>query len=44
MSGNWWSEGVWNRDRWDVALDSGVLYRLFEEIGSGRWFVEGSYD
>jgi protein ImuB len=44
MSGNWWSEDVWNRDRWDVALDSGVLYRLFEEIGSGRWFVEGSYD
>ena len=44
MSGNWWSEDVWNRDRWDVALDSGILYRLFQEIGSGRWFVEGSYD
>lgn len=44
MSGNWWSEDVWNRDRWDVALDSGALYRLFQEIDSGRWFVEGSYD
>jgi protein ImuB len=44
MSGNWWSEDVWNRDRWDVALDSGVLYRLFQELDSGRWFVEGSYD
>jgi protein ImuB len=44
MSGDWWSEDVWNRDRWDVALDSGALYRLFQEIDSGRWFVEGSYD
>lgn len=44
MSGNWWSEDVWNRDRWDVALDSGVLYQLFQQIDSGRWFVEGSYD
>jgi protein ImuB len=44
MSGNWWTEDAWNRDRWDVALDSGVLYRLFQEIDSGRWFVEGSYD
>jgi protein ImuB len=44
MSGNWWSEDVWNSDRWDVALDSGALYRLFQEIDSGRWFVEGSYD
>jgi protein ImuB len=44
MSGNWWSEDVWNRDRWDVALDSGVLYRLFQQIDSRQWFVEGSYD
>jgi protein ImuB len=44
MSGNWWSEDVWNRDRYDVALDSGALYRIFQEIDSGRWFVEGSYD
>jgi protein ImuB len=44
VSGNWWSEDRWNRDRWDVALDSGLLLRLFEEIDSGRWFIEGSYD
>jgi len=36
--------GYYNRDRWDVALDSGVLIRLFHEIDSRRWFVEGSYD
>lgn len=43
-SGDWWSEDRWNRDRWDVALDSGVLFRLYREIDSTRWFVEGSYD
>jgi protein ImuB len=44
ISGNWWDEDTYNRDRWDVALNSGVLIRLFHEIESRRWFVEGSYD
>jgi len=43
-SGEWWREDAWNRDEWDVALESGALYRLFQEIDSGRWFIEGSYD
>jgi protein ImuB len=42
-SGEWWGEDAWNRDEWDVALESGALYRLFQEAG-GRWFIEGSYD
>lgn len=43
-SGDWWQASAWNRDEWDVALESGTLYRLFREIDSGRWFIEGSYD
>jgi protein ImuB len=43
-SGDWWTPEAWNRDEWDVAVESGALYRLFQEIDSGRWFVEGSYD
>jgi len=43
-SGEWWREGAWNRDEWDIALESGALYRFFQEVDSGRWFVEGSYD
>jgi protein ImuB len=49
-SGEWWKEsgpdrpGAWNRDEWDVALESGGVYRIFQENDSGRWFVEGSYD
>jgi protein ImuB len=43
-SGEWWREDAWNRDEWDVALESGALYRLFEEVDSRRWFIEGNYD
>jgi len=48
-SGEWWREagaedGAWNRDEWDVALESGALYRLFHDAAGGRWFLEGSYD
>jgi protein ImuB len=49
-SGEWWREdGAWNRDEWDIALESGALYRLFQEISSQetpgvRWFIDGSYD
>ena len=43
-SGEWWKEDKWNRDEWDVALDSGGVYRIYQENDSARWFVEGSYD
>jgi protein ImuB len=43
-SGDWWQQTGWNRDEWDVEMASGGLYRLFQEIDSRRWFVEGSYD
>jgi protein ImuB len=48
-SGEWWRGDAWNRDEWDIALESGALYRLFQEISfqetsGGRWFIEGSYD
>jgi protein ImuB len=48
-SGEWWREGAWNRDEWDIALVSGALYRFFQEISfqetaGGRWFIDGSYD
>jgi protein ImuB len=43
-SGEWWREDAWNRDEWDIALESGALYRFFQEVTAGRWFIEGSYD
>jgi protein ImuB len=52
-TGDWWREDRWARDEWDVAVESGngihdiratALYRIYRELVSGAWFVEGSYD
>jgi len=51
-TGDWWREDRWARDEWDVAVESGngidtratALYRIYRELVSGSWFVEGSYD
>ena len=52
-SGEWWRTDTWARDEWDVAIERNaqvgglsqkVLYRIFRELGSGTWFVEGVYD
>ena len=42
-SGDWWRTDAWSRDEWDVALDTGVLYRVFREE-RGIWFIGGNYD
>jgi len=48
-SGAWWqpstdADGAWDRDEWDVALDSGAAYRVFQDRTSGQWWVEGEID
>lgn len=52
-SGDWWRSDFWARDEWDVgvepnskigALSQQVLYRIYRELRSKEWFVEGIYD
>jgi protein ImuB len=43
-SGDWWKQDPWNRDEWDIETSTGGLYRLYQELDSHRWFLEGSYD
>jgi protein ImuB len=43
-SGEWWSDTAWSRDEWDVALDDGGLYRIYQEAQTQDWFVQGIYD
>ena len=50
-SGDWWSEDGWARDEWDIAVavseaspEKGTLYRIYRDLRSNSWFVEGIYD
>ena len=46
-TGDWWRLDRWARDEWDVAVESAreqALYRIYRELSSGTWFVEGVYD
>jgi protein ImuB len=44
-SGDWWRADCWARDEWDVSIaETGALYRIYRDLRSGGWFVEGVYD
>lgn len=51
-NGSWWDQHqAWNREEWDVELcwhegqkEAGhAIFRIFRDLGSDRWFVEGIY-
>lgn len=47
ISGGWWTKNPWNYEQWDVSVEDDntrVLYRIFREVFSGRWFLAGTYD
>jgi len=46
-TGDWWRDDRWARDEWDVALERQghqTLYRIYRELATENWFVEGNYD
>ncbi len=55
-TGDWWRSDLWARDEWDVSVENGsvvrgehtgslpTVCRIYRELGSGFWFVEGIYD
>ena len=46
-TGDWWRDDYWARDEWDVTLermDQQSLYRIYRELDTEAWFVEGNYD
>ncbi|MCC6586431.1 MAG: DNA polymerase Y family protein [Bryobacterales bacterium] len=43
-SGDWWTTNPWARDDFDLVLSDGALYRLFREIFSDVWYLDGRYD
>lgn len=46
-TGDWWRDDRWARDEWDVTLERQgrqTLYRIYRELTTENWFVEGTYD
>jgi protein ImuB len=43
-SGQWWTKDIWNREEWDVAFPNNTLFRIFRDLNTNAWFVEGNYD
>jgi protein ImuB len=46
-TGDWWRDDHWARDEWDVMLErqgQRSLYRIYRELETEHWFVEGNYD
>ena len=46
-SGEWWRENPWNREEWDVEVQSGhdrTLYRIYQNQQTHQWFVDAAYD
>lgn len=47
-NGEWWDAvGEWKRGEWDIQLTLDghtALYRVFRDLGTKSWFVEGMYD
>jgi protein ImuB len=44
VHGDWWSAGRYARDYYDVQLSDGCVYRLYCDLTTRGWFVEGVYD
>lgn len=41
----WWSEhDPVDRNYWDVELDNGTIYRIFQDRSNRQWFADGIYD
>lgn len=43
-SGHWWQTDAWQREEWDVGLAQGAIYKIFRDLATQCWFVEGCYD
>jgi protein ImuB len=44
VEAGWWSEAPAAREYWDVELERGGIYRLYQAAPSADWFVDARYD
>ena len=47
-NGGWWTPESWTRDEWDVELraeqSTPMLVRMYCDLSSARWYLEGTFD
>jgi protein ImuB len=43
-SGGWWERDPWDHAQWDVEMAGGGLFRIYCNVLTGMWSIEGSYD
>ena len=46
-TGDWWRDDRWARDEWDVTLERAgqqTLYRIYRDLKTENWYVDGNYD
>jgi len=44
VQGEWWSDDPYARDYYDAQLSDGGVYRLYCDVPTQHWFVDGVYD
>lgn len=44
LESGWWSDAPDAREYWDVELERGGIYRLYQSTPSHDWFVDARYD
>ena len=44
LVGEWWGESRFARDYYDVELGDGGVYRLYQNLAEGSWYLDGIYD
>jgi protein ImuB len=44
VHGDWWHDGTFSRDYYDAQLSDGCVYRLYHDLATQHWFVDGVYD
>lgn len=47
-NGGWWTTQAWTRDEWDLELraeqSSPMLVRMYRDLSSAKWYLEGTFD
>jgi protein ImuB len=44
IESSWWSDAPAAREYWDVELERGGVYRVYQGAASSDWFVDARYD